>query len=372
MANNTIRVGLIGANPNYGWSPRAHIPALKALPGFELAAVCTAHEETAKESAEKFGVKLAFHDHKELLSRNDIDIVTISVRVPLHYQLTMDALEAGKNVFTEWPLGANLSEAKEMASLAKAKGVHTMVDLQARCSPPFLRLKELIDEGYVGEIVSCKMDQITSGVLERPSDRTWQKDKSLGANTLTIAFGHAIDIFCHCLGEFSEFSAVVATQVNQWYETDSERLVDVTSPDNVLLNGKLENGAVASVNVASVPFHSNGFKIEVYGKKGTLVLSMGPNAQLGIPSLQGGVGTDKDLHPLDIPERLASPPGGASSGEIWESPSVSLVARMYQRFGDAIQSNQFVEPNFQTALSRHRFLAAVEQASETGERVISQ
>jgi len=180
MTSEKLRVGVIGANVNYGWGPRAHMPALLSLPEIEVAAVCTAHEDTARESAEKYGVPLAFHDHEEMLSKADIDAVAVIVRVPLHHRLTMDALEAGKHVFTEWPLGANLAEAEEMAELARKQQVHTMVGLQARCSPATLRMKELVEEGYVGEVLSCHMSLFGSGVLTRTSDRTWQRDRTLG------------------------------------------------------------------------------------------------------------------------------------------------------------------------------------------------
>ena len=139
MAADRIRLGVIGANVEYGWTPRAHMPALANIPDFEIAAVCTAHEDTARQSAETFGVPLAFHDHREMLRQADLDAVAVVVRVPLHRQLTMDALEAGKHVYTEWPLGANLPEAREMADLARRRGVHTMVGLQGRGSKDCLQ-----------------------------------------------------------------------------------------------------------------------------------------------------------------------------------------------------------------------------------------
>ena len=72
MASDRLRVGVIGANVSYGWGPRAHLPALLALPEIELAAVCTAHENTAKESAEKYGAPMAFHNHQEMLRQADL------------------------------------------------------------------------------------------------------------------------------------------------------------------------------------------------------------------------------------------------------------------------------------------------------------
>ena len=91
MTNNKLRVGIIGANADRGWGFSAHIPALLALPDYELTAVCTAHHETAEESATKFGTQLAFHDHREMVNHPDIDVVTVAVRVPYHRELTADA-----------------------------------------------------------------------------------------------------------------------------------------------------------------------------------------------------------------------------------------------------------------------------------------
>src|ERR671923_2151546 len=315
MAQAKIRVGIVGANVHYGWGSRAHLPALTHLPDYELVAVCTAHPETAQETAQAYGVPLAFHCHEDLVRHPDIDAVAVVVRVPLHHRLTMDALRAGKHVLTEWPLGASLREAQEMAALARAMGVHTMVGLQGRFAPAFLRLKELIAEGYVGELLSCHLTQIRPGVLSRTSGRTWQRDRALGATTLTIPFGHAVDCMCMCVGEFVEVSALVSTQVPQWHETDTDRMVDVTAPDTILVSGKLANGAVGSVHVASVPWHGSGMRLEIYGREGTLVASTGLSAQIDPVRLEGGKGTDRALQPLPIPERLAAMPAGVPAGE---------------------------------------------------------
>ena len=357
-----LRVGLIGANVSYVWSPRAHIPALLSLPDFELAAVCTAHEDTARESAERFGVPATFHDHREMLRQADLDVVAVAVRVPQHHRLTMDALEAGKHVYTEWPLGANLQEAEEMAGLAREQGVHTMVGLQGRRAPALLRLKDLIEEGYVGEVLSVHMAQLTSGVLSRTSDRTWQREKTLGANTLTIAFGHSIDSLCMSLGEFAEVAAVVRTQVPQWRESDTGRMVDVTSPDSILVSGTLESGAVVSAQVGSVPWHASSYRLEVYGREGTLALAGERDAQISAVRLLGGKAGDPGLDELPIPERLTSVPGTAPQG-----PALN-VARMWSRFGEAIRTGIRARPDFDTAVTRHRLLDAVQSASDTGRR----
>jgi len=133
-----IRVGFVGASATgrgSGWGARTHIPTLKSLPDYELFAVCTAHEDTAKASAEAFGAQFAYHDINDMVANPDIDLVVVSVRVPAHHGLVMSALAAGKNTFCEWPLAANLREAEGMASLAKTKQVLTAVGLQSRSDP---------------------------------------------------------------------------------------------------------------------------------------------------------------------------------------------------------------------------------------------
>jgi len=360
VAEEKIRVGIIGANVSRGWGSGAHIPALLALPEYELTAVCTAHRETAEATAKKFGARLAFHDHREMVSHPDIDLVAVAVRVPFHRELTIDALNAGKHVYTEWPLGATLQEAQEMADLARTKGVRTMVGLQGRCSPAYLRLKELIAEGYVGEVLACHMSQFGATGLERTSDRLWAADRSSGVGTLTISFGHTIDALCYCVGEFSEVSGVVATQVPQWHFTDTNTTAEVTSPDNVLVSGVLTNGVVVSAHVGSIPWHGSGLVIQVFGREGTLVYHA---AQGGRPRLEGARMNESALQELPIPDRLTWVPEGVPQGPPFN------VAQMYRRFSEAIRTGQPVEPDFDSAVQLHKLLDAIQTSSDQGRRV---
>ena len=99
-----IRVGIVGATVTpggSGWGANAHVPALQALPNYELKAVCTAHAETAKASAEKFGADLAFHDINQMAAHPEVDLVTVVVRVPWHKELVLAAIGAGKPVCCE-------------------------------------------------------------------------------------------------------------------------------------------------------------------------------------------------------------------------------------------------------------------------------
>src|SRR6185295_11056392 len=298
-----VRVGLIGAAGR--WGPRAHAPALKGVSETELYAVCTAHEETARAAADQLRVARAYGSDNGLNADPQVEAVAVAVRVPAHYALTKNAIEAGKHVFCEWPLGANTKEAEELAALARKKNLRTVVGLQRRASPAYLYMRELIQQGYVGQVLSVNMTLMNSGVLTRTSDRTWQRDVTLGANSLTITFAHVFDAMCMVVGELAELSAIVSTQVPQWFETDTKKYVDVTSPDNILVQGRLENGAVVNAYCGVHPYHGSGHRFEIYGRDGTLsMIGGGEGGQELRRKIMGGHKDDKALQELPVPERF--------------------------------------------------------------------
>src|SRR3981081_2449859 len=117
-----IRVGIIGANPDRGWAAQAHIPALRSLADdFEITALSTSRRESAAAASKLFGVPAAFDNHHELVSSPTVDVVAVTVKVPYHLELATAALEAGKAVYCEWPLGNGIHEAETLAALAKKK-----------------------------------------------------------------------------------------------------------------------------------------------------------------------------------------------------------------------------------------------------------
>ena len=140
-----------------------------------------------------------------------------------------------------------------MAELAREKGVRTLAGMQRRCSPLYLRVQELVEEGYIGDVVSCHLTVMGTGGTSRTSDRAWMGDAANGANTMSISFGHAIDALTMCVGDFTEVSGVVSTQIDRWQITDTDGHMDVTSPDNILVSGRLASGGVVSAHVASQP-----------------------------------------------------------------------------------------------------------------------
>jgi predicted dehydrogenase len=360
-----IRLGLIGASVTGTWSSRSHLPALQASSEVELTAVCTTKADTAEAARGAWGARLAFDDYRKMVAAPEIDAVAVVVRVPSHYAPTLAALEAGKHVYCEWPLGRTTAEAVELAALAKARDLVTAVGLQARVNPTLMHMKELVEAGFVGEVMAVHVSLMREGVLSRPSHRTWQRDAELGANTLTIANGHTVDAMRYVTGDFSRLSAVVATQARQWLDTGTNTWLDVTSPDNVLLSGRLASGVIVSAHVGAIPFAGSGYRMEIYGRDGTLVATGEESPQLGEISLHGAKGSNT-LALLPVPERFSFAASGTPSGE------ARNVGQMYTLFARAIGGADSGQPTFATAVELHRLVDAIKQASDSGREVTFQ
>lgn len=362
--SDKIRVGIVGATVTQGgsgWGANAHVPALHALDDYELWAVCTAHEDTARASADAFGAELAFHNFDDMVAEPDVDLVSVVVRVPGHHELVMKALQAGKNVFCEWPLGRTVEEAEQMASLAAERGVRTAVGLQARSDPTLMYARELVEQGHIGQVLSANLTNVTQAISRRGNGRIWQADRSNGANTLTIAAGHAIDALCFVLGEFDEVSARLKTTIPEWHNTDTGETVKVTSPDWIQVAGQLQSGAEVAFLVTTFPTNPTGNRFEIYGTEGTLVIS-GGSANLGPNQLRGARGTDA-LAPMEPPERFRLAPESTPSG------SPQNVAQAYARIASAFNSNDSYQPDFAHAVRRHKLIEAIERSATEGRRV---
>ncbi len=359
-----IRVGIVGATVTpggSGWGANAHVPALKALSACELKAVCTAHRETASASAAAFGAELAFHRFEEMAAHPEIDLIAVVVRVPWHRDLVVRALEGGKAVFCEWPLGATLAEAESMATLASARRLRTAVGLQARSDPTLMYARELVQQGFIGEILSVNFSGISEAVTRRGNGRIWQSDRKNGANTLTIAAGHAIDALCFVVGEIDEVSARLATRIREWHNTDTGESVAVDSPDWVSLSGRLEGGAEVSIVVATVPSNPSGNRFEIYGRDGTLVIT-GGSLNSGPSQLLGARGKEP-LTPLEVPARFTLVSDSVPSGP------PRNVAQAYARLATAIAEGKPFEPDFAHAVKRHTLIAAIERSAAEGRSV---
>ena len=359
--NSRIRVGIVGVSPDRGFASIAHIPALKALPEFEIHAVCTTRQDSADAAAKHFGIPLAFSDAGKLARHPEVDLVTVSVKVPDHYLPVMAAIEARKHVYCEWPLGRNTDEAARMLAAAESKGICHAVGLQGQMSPAINYTKDLVADGYVGRVLSATM--IGCAPNWGPTiDRAYQADRANGANLLTITGGHTIDAMCYCLGEFRELAAFVVSQRDRIPLEETGEIIAKTSPDQLVVNGIVGDGAVVCFQVRGGMNRGTAFLFEIHGDQGDLQLTATSRASMQRQelNLKGARGDGAPLADLSIPDRYRGIPGEVAPDSRYN------VAQLYARLAESIRDGKPVSPGFDAAVTRHRLLDAIVRASETG------
>jgi predicted dehydrogenase len=363
MGSGRIGVGIIGVEPGRSWSAVAHIPALQALPQYEIVALSTTRQESADAAARAYGIAHAFADHRALVSHPDVDLVAITVKVPHHLELVTAAIEAGKAVYCEWPLGNSLDEAVRLAQLVKQRHVKAAVGLQARAAPVIAYARDLVASGYVGEVLSTTL--IGAGVawgafVDRPNAYTL--DRRNGATLLTIPFGHTIDALCHVLGEFTELVALTANRRRSSTLVESGESLPMSAEDQVVVAGRLTGGAVVSVHYRGGVSGGTGLLWEVNGTQGDLqITASGGHAQIFDLSLRGRSGGETGVQPLDVPGNYRWAPDVAG-------PAFN-VAQAYVRFAEDMRRGTQQCPGFDAAVTRHRLIAAVEESAASGQRV---
>ncbi len=359
---NKLKLGLVGADAaGQGWGPVAHIPALREIEQIELAALCTSHPASATAAAKAYGIK-AYHDINELVAQPDIDIISTVVRIPNHYEVVMAGLNAGKHVYCEWPLGASLAETEEMATVARDKGIVTAIGLQGRHDPTLTYIKELNDEGWLGDILSIQMTMHTTSTPERPSRQAWEQESSKGVTLMGIVGGHTLDYIGYCFGPMAEVSAKVATRVKQLRMADTGEMVDAETADNVFINGVLTSGALLSYQISAVPYQADGWRMAAYGSKGVVIATTPIMPQISPITLIGAQGSEP-LTELPVPDRLRVVPATVPEGP------PQNVGQAYVRMAEAIQADEQFAPNFDDALAVHRLLEAIQRSSDEGQVV---
>jgi predicted dehydrogenase len=366
MAQSTLGVGINGVNPAWGWAAAAHIPALRALPNYDVRALGATSPESARAAGEAFGVSAVFSDHEELVAQPEVDVVAVTVKVPHHRELVSAALAAGKAVYCEWPLGQDLRDARAMAALAAQEGVRTIVGLQARQAPAIEFVQALLRDGYVGEVLSTTMIGVSlaGDVVVQPN--VYMLDANNGANLLTVAFGHSLDTLNFVLGEFSDLSAVSAIRRPVITAEVTREQIVKTAPDQIAVIGSLRSGVTASIHVREAVAGGTGFLWEINGTDGTLRIT----ADAALP----------EIFPLTVtgargpgePAELAIP---AALRQKWpalaglEGAPAYNVGRAYAAFAADLANGTHTVPDFADAVQRHEVLAAIETAAASGDRV---
>jgi predicted dehydrogenase len=367
MDHHQINVGVVGGSINNQWASQTHLPVLNEHPNYTLKAIGTSHMESANKSAALYNA-LPFDDHKKLMRSEDIDLVVISVKVPLHYEIAKDAISEGKDIYCEWPLGKDIQEAEELGKRANQKKIHHAVGLQARQSPEINYLKKALESKEIGKVLSCTMEVATHAKGRITDQRSaYLLKRENGASLLTINGGHALDVLCYLLGDFKEISATTNTNYKEALIRETGKSVIKDTADQIMIHGTLKNDVSVSAYIQAGVYPK--FELEIKGEKGVFRLtqpgSVG-HVQFGGLKLekishQDYSNIDSVVEETHIEEIQVSRKNGKGPKE--------YIENAYTLFAQDILENKREIPSFNDAVKLHQLLDRVQESAATGRKI---
>lgn len=350
-----LKVGIIGASAQRGWARISHVPAVQGLPGLELGAVVSSDRGKAEAAARAFGARIGYGDADSLFRDPGIDIVSVCVKVPDHRALVLAALQAGKHVYCEWPLGRDLAETEELAAAARNAGVCVALGLQARRNPAALRARDLIANGAIGRILGARVYSSTVAFgAEVEAAMAFAEDPASGVNLVTIQAAHTIDLAIAVVGELADLSALAARQYPE-VQFEKAGWQSRSTFDHVLTQARLAAGGTLGMEVVGGrPMQATPFRLEVTGEKGEVSLDGG--APRGFQSGRLRLSLNGEQQAVD-------------EGELSKLPDEAAnVAGIYAALRDDIAHGTSIAPGFEHAVRLARLIDDVTSSSRTGMR----
>jgi predicted dehydrogenase len=360
MAYSPLRIGVIGV----GFGTTVQIPGLQSE-GVEVTAVCARHRERAQEAADQFGIPGVYDDYQEMLRDAPLDAVSVVSPIPLHHPMTLAALDAGKHVLCEKPFALDQTQAREMWQKAESTGLTAMIGHEFRFASARMRVKELIEEGYVGPLHMALM-RLVNGPRRgfRPRPFTGRDDASQGGGLLWSLGSHYIDCLRHWFGEVESVYGHVYTHLGERTLPDSDSTVQATADDAFNFTLGFAQGGWATMTATNAAPFGPGASVEIYGRDGTLVT---PHEGTGVNppahgKLLGAQSGDDALTEVPVPERL-QPFVDDRDGRLIP---FRLMVREFLR---GIQEGTSPAPNFYDGFRCQQILDAVQESSATGRLV---
>lgn len=322
-----IRLGIIGT----GIAARdIHLPAILQLKDkFEIVAVCNHTEPKAKEYAEKAGGVPYVLDYKELLAMDDIEAVDIVLPIHLNCEVTLDALKAGKHVMVEKPIASNLEEAAKMREFPRQFPLRTMMVAEHfRYSPRIKRVREWLDEGFIGKPYAIFWDvNILMNSENKYYHTAWRLKHQYPGGFITDGGIHNISAIRYLMGDFTSGMALTKS-INR----------DIGEIDTFSFQFKMSGDVMGVFNLLDTSMGHREFNMRIFGDEGTI---------------------------LDVNNTITlKRPGEADIVETFEGDPGYLGE--FENFYNAVRNNERIEASFEECYKDFEVMVKVLEKANTG------
>jgi len=237
----TIRIGIIGA----GFARSTQIPGFKNCEGAQVVAIASRHREHAESVASEFGIENVADTWKELVERDDVDLVSVVTPPSTHYEITLAAIAEGKSVLCEKPMAMNAREAQLMTTKAREAKAFALIDHELRFVNSRQTMRAMLHKGAIGRVRHCEYVFRSDYRGRLDSQWDWWSDIEMGGGTLGAIGSHAIDSFRWALDtNISEVSCLLRTHIDERPHKASGSNRQVTTDDEAKLMFRFADSAL--------------------------------------------------------------------------------------------------------------------------------
>lgn len=357
-----IGYAFMGKAHSHAWR---NVAALRpGAPGVRQQVLVGRDADAVAAAAGQYGWAESATDWREVLDRDDIDVVDVCVPGHLHAEVAIAALEAGKHVIAEKPLANTMAEAEKMVATARAareRGVHSMVGFNYRRVPALALAQRLVADGRLGAVRQVRVSYLQDWLADDAAPMTWRLRRELaGSGALGDLASHAVDQVRFLLGqEVTAVNATTHTFVPQ--RTGADGPEEVTVDDAAWGTLRTDGGAVVSLEVTRMATaRKNALGIEVYGSEGALRFDLESLNHLDV-CLDGADSFTRRLVTEQHDPYIDGwwPPGHVLG---WDATFTNQAAD----FLTALAAGREPTPSFEDGLAVQRVLAAIEASSARG------
>ncbi len=268
MTERTIGAAILGT----GFARTTQIPCLQSTPGMRVVGLYSRSQPRAEEIAKEFAIPVASTDVDALFTRDDVDVVFVSTPPHLHLPHTLAALRAGKHVVCEKPTALHAGEAAEMLAAAQASGKLHLIDHEMRMNPRRRRMITLIEDGFVGPVISLEMRSAGAFRLDRDRPWSWWSDASKGGGLVGAIGSHCVDAIRSWVGEIQEGRGNVAPHFSERPHPEPSAPPAVTADDFACVWGRLARGGEMVLTLLAAAREEPSTEVRIHGEKGSLHL----------------------------------------------------------------------------------------------------
>jgi predicted dehydrogenase len=355
-----VRIGVLGAGT---WAQAAHLPGYRRDARCRIVAIADPNLALAREAARRFDIPTTTADHRELLQRDDIDVIDVCTPSHTHFELAWAALEAGKHVLCEKPVAYDFRDTRRAAALAKSKRLKTKLGFTFRYAPSVRYMCELVAQGFIGTPFIFNGYEQNSQWLN-PETPLRQVDHDADQSVLQVSslegYGAPIIDIGHVLVG-SDLRQVVGTLHNFVPERmvrATGRMMRMNIDDGDIFLGEFANGALCSVQTSFVTIGNYpGIEARIYGSQAALICRL-VEEQGVCETLKVATADEVEFRDLPIPDRFY-PPGG-SARESWRTLFYANLVGSF--ITEVLSGSTENEGNFEDGAWVQEAINAVEQS----------